>query len=65
MALLGVYKKEGKSFIEKYEKFLSLGGSKSPKELVGIFGLDIEDDDFWKIGIKEVESLLKGLKEIL
>ncbi len=65
MALFGVYKKEGKSFIEKYEKFLSLGGSKSPKELVGIFGLDIEDDDFWKIGIKEVESLLKGLKEIL
>ncbi len=65
MALFGVYRREGKDFVVKYEEFLSLGGSRSPKELVGIFGLDIEDDNFWKIGINEVESLLKGLKAIL
>ena len=65
MALFGVYRKEGHDFVNKYEKFLSLGGSQSPRELVGIFGLDIEDDDFWKIGICEVKRLMQGLKEIL
>lgn len=65
MALFGVYRKEGKSFIPKYEKFLSLGGSQSPKDLVAIFGLDIEDKDFWKIGINEVRLLLEELKGIL
>ena len=65
MALFGVYRKEGQDFVNKYEKFLSLGGSQSPRELVGIFGLDIEDDDFWKIGICEVKRLMQGLKEIL
>lgn len=44
---------------------MSLGGSKSPKELVGIFGLDIESNDFWQIGMNEVKLLLKGLREIL
>ncbi|MDE5603255.1 MAG: M3 family oligoendopeptidase [Helicobacter sp.] len=65
MALFGIYRKEGKSFIPKYEKFLSLGGSQSPKDLVSIFGLDIEDEGFWRIGINEVRLLLEELKRIL
>ncbi len=64
-ALFGVYRSNPLDFIAKYEEFLSLGGSKSPKELVEIFGLDIEDDDFWQIGINEVRQLLEGLKAIL
>lgn len=64
-ALYGVYRREGKSFVEKYEKFLSLGGSKSPKELVAIFGLDIESSDFWDIGMQEVRLLLEKFKSIV
>lgn len=64
-ALFGVYRANPADFVAKYEEFLSLGGSKSPKELVGIFGLDIESDDFWQIGMNEVKLLLKGLREIL
>ncbi|TLD85044.1 M3 family oligoendopeptidase [Helicobacter sp. MIT 11-5569] len=64
-ALFGVYRLQRENFVAKYEKFLSLGGSKSPKELVGIFGLDIESGDFWEIGMQEVRNLLSGLKEIL
>lgn len=64
-ALFGVYRHQKEDFVAKYEKFLSLGGSKSPKDLVGIFGLDIENPDFWEIGIQEVRILLEGLKEIL
>lgn len=64
-ALFGVYRLKPSEFVAKYEEFLSLGGSKSPKDLVGIFGLDIESDDFWQIGINEVRLLLEGLKAIL
>ncbi|QOQ98627.1 M3 family oligoendopeptidase [Helicobacter winghamensis] len=64
-ALFGVYRKQREDFVAKYEKFLSLGGSKTPKELVGIFGLDLESSDFWEIGMQEVRILLEGLKEII
>ena len=64
-ALFGVYRRNKADFVAKYEEFLSLGGSKSPKELVGIFGLDIESDDFWEIGMNEVRLLLEDLKSVL
>lgn len=30
----------------------------SPKELVGMFGFDIEDKSFWEIGIVEIKKLI-------
>lgn len=59
LALYGLYKSgEAKNFKELYLKMLSLGGSKSPKELVNLFGFDIEDSNFWQLGIKEIEKLV-------
>ena len=59
LALFGLYK-SGKceNFIEIYTKFLSLGGSKSPKELVAMFGFDIDDEKFWSVGIAQVANLV-------
>ncbi len=64
MALYGAYKRGDKGFKENYLKFLSSGGSKSPKKLVKMFGYNIEDSSFWSIGIKEVEKLLNEFKEL-
>ncbi len=64
MALYGLYKKKTPNFINIYKKFLSSGGSKSPKKLIGMFGFDIEDEEFWQIGIDEVKKLLEEFKEI-
>lgn len=64
LALFGLYKREGSSFVAKYEQFLSAGGSRSPKDLVGIFGMDLEGRDFWEIGILEVTKILGEFKEI-
>lgn len=63
LALYGLYK-SGKceNFIEIYTAFLSAGGSKSPKELINKFGFDIDDKEFWKIGIEEIRKLLKEFK---
>jgi oligoendopeptidase F len=52
------------NFKQKYLEFLSAGGSKSPKELVSIFGFDIEDEKFWQIGINEIKKLVDEFKEI-
>jgi oligoendopeptidase F len=49
-------------FIKKYIKFLSSGGSKSPKDLIGKFGFDIESSDFWQKGIEEIKTILNEFK---
>lgn len=64
LTLFGLYKSGDKKFVEKYTKFLSLGGSKSPSELVAIFGFDIEDSQFWEYGINEVKKILDEFSRI-
>lgn len=65
LTLFGLYKSGFEGFVEKYTLFLSLGGSKSPKELVNIFGFDIEDEKFWEFGMNEVKKLLKEFDTII
>ena len=62
LSLYALYKESGEDFIPKYKQFLSSGGSRSPKELISVFGFDIEDSAFWELGIKEVRKLLKEFK---
>ena len=59
LALYGLYK-SGKceNFVQIYTEFLSLGGSKEPKDMVSVFGLDIESSEFWEIGINEIKKLI-------
>lgn len=48
----GFYKKSDvKEFVKIYMEFLSLGGLKSFKELVFMFGFDIDSKEFWEIGM--------------
>lgn len=65
LAIFGLYK-SGKceNFVEIYTKFLSLGGSKSPKELVEMFGFDISKDEFWQIGISEIKKLVDEFERL-
>lgn len=65
LAFYGLYKrKEKKNFKELYIKMLSLGGSVSPKELVSMFGLDIENENFWEIGIIEIKQIIDEFMEL-
>lgn len=70
LALFGLYKSQKtprnkEKFIQKYTEFLSLGGSKSPKELISAFGLNLESDKFWLIGMNEVQKMLTEFKELV
>ena len=64
-ALYQTYKKEGKSFVPKFKKLLSSGGSLSPEELGKIVGLDITKPDFWKLGIKQYEDFVNQLENLI
>lgn len=70
LALFGLYKRSSKEgrreeFVAKYTEFLSAGGSASPRDLVMKFGFDVENEEFWKIGMEQVENLLGEFLEIL
>lgn len=70
LALFGLYKSQKtprgrEKFIQKYTQFLSLGGSKSPKDLISTFGLNLESDKFWLIGMGEVQKMFNEFKELV
>ncbi|WP_104748774.1 M3 family oligoendopeptidase [Helicobacter cetorum] len=66
LALYGLYKRsDSKKFIKTYTEFLSLGGSKSPRELVLMFDFDIDSKEFWEIGMQEVRNLLEEFERLL
>ncbi|TQR29342.1 oligoendopeptidase F [Campylobacter sp. MIT 99-7217] len=65
LALYGLYKSKAcENFTSLYIDLLKSGGSKSPKELISSFGFDIEDENFWELGIKEVEKLINEFMEL-
>ena len=58
LSLYQKYKENPKEFIPKYFEMLSLGGSKKPEDIAKIAGLDINNKDFWKSGLKILEDLV-------
>jgi oligoendopeptidase F len=59
LALYGLYKKEGASFVPQYLELLSAGGSKTPYELLEPFGVNPDDPEFWHNGLKIIDEMLK------
>lgn len=56
--------KKDPTSIEKFKYFLSAGTSDSPKNIFNELGVNIEDKNFWKKGIDEVEDLLKETEKL-
>ncbi len=64
-ALYQKYIEEGKSFVPKFKKVLAAGSSISPKEIGEIFGLDVTDPEFWKLGIKRFEYFVNEFEKLV
>jgi oligoendopeptidase F len=58
------YLEEGKAFVPKLVTALSTGGSKSPKEIGEIVGLNVTTPDFWSGGLKVFERFIDDLEKI-
>jgi oligoendopeptidase F len=57
--------KEDKNYIEKIKQFLSTGSSMSPEDTFKAIGLDLRNPEFWKNGMKEIESDIKLLEKLV
>ncbi len=65
LSLYRQYKLEGKeSFVPKYFKILSAGGSRKPEELLMEAGIDISKEEFWQQGFDYVQEMIQQLKTL-
>jgi len=64
--LYGMFRREGTSFLPKYEEFLRLAGSDTAENVVKrTVGEDIEKADFWAAAIRSLEDPLARLQALL
>jgi len=63
-ALFQQYKSEGASFIPRYIKLLTAGGSKSPEDILKEAGVDMRDPAFWQGGFDYVSGLVDELEKL-
>jgi oligoendopeptidase F len=65
IALYQMYLEEGEVFVPKLTKLLSVGTSKTPAEMLGEVGIDLDDPNFWSKGINYLSSKVNELEELL
>ena len=63
LSLYQQYLDEGKSFISKYIKILSAGGSEKPETLLRDSGFNITDSSFWQQGFDLIKMKINKLKD--
>lgn len=63
LSLYQQFREEGKSFISKYLKILSAGGSEKPETLLKDSGFDISKASFWQQGFDLIKMKIDKLKE--
>jgi oligoendopeptidase F len=63
LSLYQQFREEGKSFISKYLKILSAGGSEKPETLLKDSGFDITKASFWQQGFDLIKMKIHKLKE--
>jgi oligoendopeptidase F len=64
LALYQQYKREGDSFVPKYLKILAYGGSRSPAQILGEAGIDMESAEFWQGGFEVIADMIRELESI-
>jgi oligoendopeptidase F len=64
LSLFDMYKKEGKSFVDKYIELLSAGGSDSPSNLMKKLNANPESEEFWQRGFNIIKEEIEELKKL-
>ncbi len=64
LALYRMYQEQGKSFVSKYLKLLSYGGSEAIEKILKELGIDIADEGFWQQGFDIIREELEELKRL-
>jgi oligoendopeptidase F len=64
LSLYQQYKSEGESFVPRYTKILSTGGSKAPVQVLSEAGIDVYDSAFWQGGFDVLSGLIDQLEAL-
>lgn len=64
LSLYQMAKQEGPSFGEKFVRLLSLGGSRSPQELMDVVGVDLKRPEFWQGGFSVIENTVAEFERL-
>jgi oligoendopeptidase F len=64
LAMSSLTLEDPKGFATRFTQFLSLGGSRSPEELLQPFGLDPRSPDPFRVGLSVVEKFLNQIEEL-
>lgn len=62
LALYGMYRQQGASFVPKYLELLSTGGSKSPADILASVGVDMRSTSFWQSGFDMIREMVDELE---
>lgn len=63
LSLYQQFKTEGSSFIPRYLKILSAGGSRKPEELLQESGINISQHEFWQQGFDLIAKKIQEFRE--
>ena len=64
MALEQKYKKEGPAFMPRYQELLAAGGSDTPHRLLARMGVDVNDPDFWELGLRLLGDMVSEAERL-
>ncbi len=64
LALYGLYKTQGESFVPRYLSLLAAGGSRAPESLLKDFGVDIRSEAFWQAGFDTIKGMVRELEAV-
>ena len=62
LALYGLYRAQGASFVPRYLDLLAAGGSRAPEALLKDFGVDIRSETFWATGFETIKGMVRELE---
>ena len=64
LALIQQYRAEGESFVPRYLRILSYGGSESPARILTEAGIDITSPAFWQGGFDFIQGMIAELEKL-
>ena len=64
LALFQKYKEDGARFVPAYLDLLGAGGSDSPPALLAKLGADINDPQFWDLGLRLLAGMVSEAEEL-
>lgn len=62
LALYGMYKQQGASFVPRYLDLLAMGGSRSPAEILATVSVDMRSPAFWQSGFDMIRDMVQELE---